>query len=396
MTTATPERRARRQAHLLELTQTPTAAGLEQRVHAWVERFLQPHASALDVVRDAAGNWLVLQRRRQAGKPLVLFTAHLDHPAFVVTACTGERTLELEFRGGVNDPYFVGAEIEVVATDDTRHAAVITTLDAQAKPFKKVTATLHAPAPQVQPGQLARWRFPRAEIIDGVLHTDACDDLAAAAAALCVFEELLEHPDAGNTGLLLTVAEEVGFIGAIHAARTHLVPHSAALICLENSRSFPHDSPIGAGAILRVGDRLSVFSPSLTNRLTQLFSEHQKKDPSFRYQRKLMAGGACEATAFASFGLESTCLCLPLGNYHNMVDIDGVAAGKAQAAVGREHISVEDFHSLCTMLHVAALHLDTASLEPFGQLMESLYAERAFVAGVAPGAHAGTAVRATV
>ncbi len=79
MTTATPERRARRQAHLLELTQTPTAAGLEQRVHAWVERFLQPHASALDVVRDGAGNWLVLQRRRQAGKPLVLFTAHLDH-----------------------------------------------------------------------------------------------------------------------------------------------------------------------------------------------------------------------------------------------------------------------------------------------------------------------------
>ena len=38
-----------------------------------------------------------------------------------------------------------------------------------------------------------------------------------------------------------------------------------------------------------------------------------------------MPGGACEATAFSAYGYESTCLCLPLGNYHNMHDIDVVA-----------------------------------------------------------------------
>ena len=91
--------------------------------------------------------------------------------------------------------------------------------------------------------------------------------------------------------LLLTVAEEVGFQGTIHAARNGWVPKDAVLLCLENSRSFPHDSPIGAGAILRVGDRISVFTPEITNRLTEVFWFVTKLDASFRWQRKLMPGG---------------------------------------------------------------------------------------------------------
>ena len=39
-------------------------------------------------------------------------------------------------------------------------------------------------------------------------------------------------------------------MGAIHVARNAWIPKDARLLCLENSRSFPNDSPIGAGAIL--------------------------------------------------------------------------------------------------------------------------------------------------
>ena len=120
----------------------------------------------------------------------------------------------------------------------------------------------------------------------------------------------------------------------IGAARAGFVPKGARLVCLENSRSFPHDSPIGAGPIVRVGDRLSVFTPELTNRIGDLAAAYAKENPAFRFQRKLMPGGACEATAFASFGIASTCVCLPLGNYHNMEDIDGVAAIATEGAAG--------------------------------------------------------------
>ena len=83
-------------------------------------------------------------------------------------------------------------------------------------------------------------------------------------------------------------------LGAIEVAknalssRGGLISKSARLICLENSRSFP-ESPIGGGPIVRVGDRISVFSPELTNTISQICQEAEKKDPDFKWQRRLMS-----------------------------------------------------------------------------------------------------------
>ena len=282
MTTLTPEIRAAREALLLEVTQIPTAAGHETAVMAFIDRWLAKHATALTTQRDEVGNYLITQRRHNGNTPLLIITAHLDHPAFVVTAVNGT-TIHAAFRGGVNDPYFVGADIEIIGPGDVRAQAVIKTLAADAKPFKEITAEIathtspstSTPPAWLVPGCIARWKFPRAEIRDGLIHTDACDDLAAVAAALCAFGEMLHTDQCGHVGLLFTVAEEVGFVGAIHVARNAWIPKDARLLCLENSRSFPNDSPIGAGAICRVGDRISVFSPILTNHLAHLFSSWQ-------------------------------------------------------------------------------------------------------------------------
>lgn len=336
---------------------------------AWIDGWLDPMRKRLDVRRDDAGNYLIQRKDRDKAAQPLLVTAHLDHPAFIVTHRRGN-TAELEFRGGVHDPYFVGTPIEIMDFAGRTTRATITALDANAKPFKRVTARLHGRAhgaPAV--GDIARWLLPAPRLVsravgaptaDGtprevrVVETHACDDLAAVAAACCAFDALLRARWARNIGLLFTVAEEVGFIGAIHAARGMLIPRGARLLCLENSRSFPHDSPIGNGAILRVGDRLSVFDSAFTNALSRAFTKHAKTNSAFRWQRKLMAGGACEATAFAAHGFESTCLCLPLGNYHNMSDIDGVIGGARPARIAPEFVSLDDWHSLIDMLLIAA------------------------------------------
>jgi hypothetical protein len=78
---------------------------------------------------------------------------------------------------------------------------------------------------------------------------------------------------------------------------------------------------------------MSVFEPSLTNDIALLMTEHQKKHPP-SLAAEADAGGTCEATAFSTYGYRSTCLCLPLGNYHNMIDIDQVVAGQRPARVG--------------------------------------------------------------
>ncbi|MSR44221.1 MAG: hypothetical protein EXS15_02540 [Phycisphaerales bacterium] len=403
---------------LLELTSTPTAAGREERVMAWIDQWIAPRRSRLDIRRDDAGNFLIQRKDRSHAARPTLITAHLDHPAFVVIdppaaqgSAAARSTCVLEFRGGVHDPYFVGTRIEVVDFAGSRHGAVIRTLDAAATPFKQVTAKLDAPplGGEIAIGDIGRWELPAPRIATRdlaalalgnapgttpgttlrptrVIETHACDDLAAVAAACAAFDRLLKNKSAANMGLLFTVAEEVGFIGAIHAARNKFIPKNAQLICLENSRSFPHDSPIGAGAIMRVGDRLSVFSPSLTNELSKRFTAHAKEHPSFRWQRKLMAGGACEATAFSAYGFESTCLCLPLGNYHNMCDIDGVLGGARPARIGCEFVALDDFHSLVEMIVVTTLCLAPSSRKRDAapthfELMETLYKRTSSVLG---------------
>lgn len=124
---------------------------------------------------------------------------------------------------------------------------------------------------------------------------------------------------------------------------------------------------------------MSVFTPELTNSVSNIAGAHQKRKPAFRFQRKLMSGGSCEASGFAAYGLRSTCLCLPLGNYHNMDDIDGVAKGK-KARVGREYVSAADFHGLVELLAVIIRGLDAPGPSA-RQAMEKSWAERAFVVG---------------
>ena len=396
--------RAAREKFLLDITSLPTAAGREERVIEAIEKWVAARKDRVVLSRDRFGNLTIARhdfleacaRGAKSGVKPVMITAHLDHPAFVVTAVRAKGKssrqgveLDLEFRGGVNDPYFKGAALEVFDRDTRKSFdAKIVSLDAKtdpaSKPFKTVVAKLARPAAasHIAAGSIARWKFAKAEVKKGLAHTHACDDLAALAAALVAFDAISRDAACAHVALLFTRSEEIGFIGAIGAARNGTVPTGARLVCLENSRSFPHDSPIGAGPIVRVGDRLSVFTPELTNRIGDIAAAHAKEAPAFKFQRKLMPGGACEATAFASFGIASTCVCLPLGNYHNMQDIDGVAAGKSKAKVGREFISVDDFHWLVELLEVVARRLDDAAIAAGHRaLMDTLWSRHARIVG---------------
>ncbi|MDE0888576.1 MAG: hypothetical protein OSA40_03865 [Phycisphaerales bacterium] len=359
--------RRRHERIALELTTLPTAAGREHRVQAYVDRWLAARSRSLVWRRDGDGNLLINSKKRPAGRTApLLITAHLDHPAFVVRHLVDDRTIEAEFRGGVHDPYFENAKLEFHDADDRIVRGRIESLapaDGE-RLFKVATIRLSRRLPSLAVGDVGRWAFPAAAITGRgskrLLKTNACDDLAAAAAALCAFDRIRKRRGMEHVGLLFTVAEEVGFVGAIGAATNGLVKKNARLVCLENSRSFP-ESPIGGGPIVRVGDRMTVFSPGLTNEISTLMMAHAAANPKFKWQRKLMAGGACEATAFSAFGFQSTCLCLPLGNYHNMQAIDEVQAGRRPAKVGREFISVEDLHGLIEMLEVVAGGLDAST-----------------------------------
>jgi putative aminopeptidase FrvX len=391
-----------RQEHLAllrDVTQIPTVAGHEQRVVEYVTRWC---AQREDVVLapDASGNLHISLRSEGAGRPLY-FTAHLDHPAFVVQRIVAPDVVELAFRGGVMDDYFVNAPVVVHDAQGGVHKATLfgegrtgEAQDGSASLFKHYMAEFAHPTDAVGIGDVAVWDVGQSEVQDNCLHAPACDDLAAVAGALCAYDVLRLMPMAERSHpvrLLFTRAEEIGFVGAIAACKHGTMPRDARVIALENSRSFA-ESPIGGGPIVRVGDRLSIFSPTLTDAVAKRAEEiagapmptaAQKfsEAPSWKWQRKLMAGGACEASVFCTYGYEATCVCLPLGNYHNMADLTAVQAGTntTPARVAREFISVADFEGLVDLLIACGQRLPAAL--PLSDRFERLWGERQFVLG---------------
>lgn len=377
-----PTNRAERERILVDLTSVPTAAGREHRVLRFIDTWLSQR-TWLQAKRDPSGNVLITRTRdADSGDPPLLFTAHLDHPAFVVESVGAHGALELTFRGGVRDPYFQNARISVRPESGQRIPADLRTA-APADPLRRCTAQLEDPAAAsgLAPGDVAVWDLPDAEIIDGELHAQACDDLAAAASALCALDEVGDSDTPAPVGLLLTRAEEVGFIGAIAACRDGLIPAGARLLALENSRAFA-ESPIGGGPIVRVGDRMSVFDPALTGACARLCEALEKEragsEEPFRWQRRLMPGGACEATCFCAHDFSATCLCLPLGEYHNMGNLSEVERGEHGAArIARERIATADFHGLTDLLVACARAMGEP--QDARAKMDELYQRAAFV-----------------
>jgi endoglucanase len=389
---------------LVELTQIPTAAGREWRVIDWIGSWVAQRPD-LSLRADDAGNLVVAFAAPGAtDQPPLLITAHLDHPAFVLTRVVGPGTVELEFRGGVMDVFFNQAPVTL---HPRAGAPILATLTGETTPrhpgLKSYLADLDAgqQGAALRPGDVGTWRLPPAELEGDLLHTHACDDLSAVASALSTIDVLRVARAAGervgHVSLLLTRAEEIGFIGAIAACRLGTIPQGARVIALENSRSFA-DSPIGGGPIVRVGDRISTFSPALTAacaaRAEETFAAaaqpiasqtaaQAKTAASRPWQRKLMAGGACEASVFCAYGHNATCLCLPLGNYHNMAHLAELQAGTYDSAnlgparAAREFISVSDFHALNDLLVAIALRLPPT--DAFMGRVEKLYADKGFV-----------------
>ncbi|HUO45474.1 MAG TPA: M20/M25/M40 family metallo-hydrolase [Acidimicrobiia bacterium] len=335
-----PAARATRVRWLQTLTDLPTAPGREEGVITWVEKWATRRGLRLRT--DQAGNLILSLGTRSRRRPVVA-VAHLDHPALVVTAVThGEAVAEL--RGGVLAPYLDGAAIVSGA-----NFGKVVSFDPESG-----TGALKFRGPDpVMPGTIFRWHFAASAlgIKDNILRARACDDLAGVAAALVALDRA-RHRELAHFSVLLTRAEEVGFVGAIAACELGSIPADARVLSIECSRAST-DAPLGAGPVVRVGDASSVFTASLTNHLTDV--ARSRRIP---HQRKLMSGGSCEATAFAALGWEATGLCLPLGNYHNMVDIDRVQIGQRKARLAPEEISLTDFHGLVDLLVAAAEDLD--------------------------------------
>lgn len=172
-----------------------------------------------------------------------------------------------------------------------------------------------------------------------LIYTKAADDLVGVYAivqtAIQLFKSKRRVPFVG----LLTRGEEVGFIGMIaHLERGWLQRARRPVVCvsLETSRALPN-AEIGKGPVVRLGDRRTVFDPNYLRVLTEVAEDVLPK----KHQRRIMDGGACEATAALAYGVPAIGISVPLGNYHNE-SFEGRGRGKPAP----EYVHLDDVAGL--------------------------------------------------
>jgi endoglucanase len=330
---------------LKEICSIPTAPFAEQYVVRYVERFVKARPG-LKLSRDDAGNLLVTLTSKSSG-PRWVFAAHMDHPGFIAQRMIDTNTLEADFRGWVQIEYVRGTKVRFFEPDGREIAGVITKASSSNYDLITVADNVEvrvrgkvsrgAPGMFDQgPGRLQGKRF----LSRGI------DDQGGLAAALGMIDELHRRRAKLPVAVLLTRAEEEGFVGAVAAVKKpQLLRKTDRIIAIECSAVQPY-APQGDGVIIRVGDKTSIFNSSLTYFLTQQAGALAKKDKSFKFQRALMPGGTCEATVYDAYGYTSAAVCVPLGNYHNM--------DRAKKKIAPEYIDVSDWKNMLKLfVHLA-------------------------------------------
>ena len=320
---------------LHEICSLPTAPFAEGRVVEYVKRFAAKRKLTLS--RDEFGN-LLLELPTRARGPRWVFGAHMDHPGFVATRMRDARTLEAAVRGWVFAEYVKGTKVRFFSG-----GAEVTGVVTEATPDehdritvpKSVVVRVKSP---VKPGSPGMFDQGEARTKGRLLYSRAIDDLGGLAAALAMLDALHRKPPAARVAVLLTRAEEEGFVGAIAASlRPKLLRKTDRIIAIETSAMQPY-APQGAGAIIRVGDKTSIFNSQLTYFLTAQAEALARRDKAFKFQRALMPGGTCEATVYDVYGFTAASICIPLGNYHNM--------DRAKRKIGPEYIDLNDWRNM--------------------------------------------------
>ena len=302
---------------LLEIARSilaqPTAPFHEDAVRAEILMQLAqcPHVTA-EV--DDFGN-VIACYRRGPGEARYAFAAHMDHPGYVGG----------EFLGGVPAEY-------------------------------------REKNPPVRDfGAFAMWDLPAFELREGRIFSRACDDLIGCAAIVALFHELERAGAEACVHGLFTRAEEVGFVGAIRLAQSGRVPKTLTIVSLETSSEKGGPAQMGAGVIVRVGDRTSIFDDAATASLMDA-----AKRAEIVVQRCLMSGGTCEATAYQLYGYRSAGLCVALGNYHNC---------GPDMQIASEFVSAEDVAGMVLLMVAATTSAPTA--DPHAALRARLEATAA-------------------
>lgn len=291
---------------LREVLNLPTAPLHEKHVFDFVVRFCR--RIGLPVCSDTFGNLKVTYKKGTRSKPIA-FLAHMDHPGFEIIR-GGDRPIA-QILGGVPLHRFLKAKVRLFDGEKYFTGRVLKIH------HKKKQQYVIGLKTKIKKGSFGSFDLTGCRLQKGKIYTKAADNIVSVAALLNFLKVLVRRKQKTHVTCFFTRAEEIGLVGTQGMIQKRFLSPQIPLIVLEASSAKAGGVTIGGGPVLRVGDSLSTFSNEIDIGLRSIARKLVKKSRVFRYQRALLQGGWCEATAFSLAGYRVGCLAFPLGNYHN-------------------------------------------------------------------------------
>lgn len=295
----------------------PTAPFREGWVLQEIEQILRENK--IPFFRDAFGNLLAGSSSASGIGQRLILQAHTDHPGFHLKAQQSARKWSAVWYGGAPLKTMKGAAVRIY--DPARAgwgcAARIGAIEDVDYTREGIPITLEvSEGGELHSQCFGSFDFPAHQFSDSRIETRAADDLAGVVIALGALIDQKKKGKLKSALAVFTRAEEVGFVGCLKLLSAKILRKGSWTLTLEASRALPL-AESGMGPVLRIGDRSTVFNSDFSIWMWKVAENLQKQDSQFRYQRRLMDGGSCEATAFALHGMTTSGLAVPLINYHN-------------------------------------------------------------------------------
>ncbi|MBK9294059.1 MAG: hypothetical protein IPM57_06375 [Oligoflexia bacterium] len=240
----------------------------------------------------------------------IALVAHTDHPGFHILKQLNKDTFLVKWHGGY-PPRVKGSSLAIYNPqfkNKISKAKALTNIDKKGYLKIKIIKSNFKISTQC----FGAFDFKDYIKIKNLIKTRVADDLAGVTIILSTLERLNIKQRENFLGIF-TTAEETGFKGALGLLYNKTLGLKNMAISLEASRQMK-DALIGKGPVIRLGDRKSIFNFRVINKIDASALSLKNK---IKYQRRIMSGGTCEATAFNMLGINCGGMAVPLGNYHN-------------------------------------------------------------------------------